>query len=53
MAGLQQHMGLDARNRDFLVANNKAADQPPHPRSLISDFVIHYLKSKVPRSDIS
>ena len=26
-------------------ANNKGADQPAHPRSLISDFVIHLLES--------
>ena len=26
-------------------ANNKDADQPAHPCSLISAFVIHYLKS--------
>ena len=29
-----------------LLANNKGADQPAHPRSLISAFVIRYLKSK-------
>ena len=27
--------------------NNKVADQPAHPYSLISAFVIHYLKSRV------
>ena len=27
------------------VANNKGADQPAHPRSLISAFVIHLLES--------
>ena len=26
-------------------ANNKGADQPAHPRSLISTFVVHYLDS--------
>ena len=26
-------------------ANNKGADQPAHPRSLISAFVIHFLES--------
>ena len=35
------------------LANNKDADQPAHPRRLISAFVIHYLKSKVTRSDMS
>ena len=28
-------------------ANNKGADQPAHPRSLISAFVIHCLKSTI------
>ena len=37
----------------LLLANNKGADQPAHTRSLISTFVIHYLKSNVTRSDIS
>ena len=26
------------------LANNKGADQPAHPRSLISAFVIHFLE---------
>ena len=29
----------------ILYANNKGADQPVHPRSLISAFVIHCLDS--------
>ena len=37
----------------LMLANNKGADQPAHPCSLISAFVIRYLKSKVTRSDIS
>ena len=28
--------------------NNKGADQPAHPRSLISTFVVRYLDSKIP-----
>ena len=28
-------------------ANNKGADQPAHPRSLISAFVIHFLESTI------
>ena len=47
---------LQARSQEtqtLLLANNKGADQPAHPRSLISAFVIHYMKSKVTRSDIS
>ena len=29
-------------------ANNKGADQPAHPRSLISDFVVRCLDSIIP-----
>ena len=29
------------------VANNKGADQPAHPRSPISTFVIRFLKSTI------
>ena len=36
-------MGLNARKPVF--ANNTGADQPAHPRSLISAFVIRFLKS--------
>ena len=37
-------------------ANNKAADQPAHPRSLISNFVVRSLDSIIPvlaKSEIS
>ena len=37
-------------------ANNKGADQPAHPRSLISAFVVRYLDkiiSLVSRAEIS
>ena len=50
-------MGLDARKtclRGF--ANNTGADQPAHPRSLISAFVNHVLEStisKLATSEIS
>ena len=44
--GLQHHMGIDHETLT-LLANNKGADQPAHPRSLISAFIIRYLKSKV------
>ena len=37
----------------LLLRNNKGADQPAHQGSLISAFVILYLKSKVTRSDNS
>ena len=40
------HMGLDARKPVFGgFSNNTGADQPAHPRSLISAFVIRYLES--------
>ena len=29
------------------VANNTGVDQPVHPRSLISTFVIHFLESTI------
>ena len=37
-------MGLDAR-KPAGFANNKSPDQPAHPRSLISAFVIRFLES--------
>ena len=40
--------------REF--ANNKGADQPAHPRSLVSAFVIHKLESIIyilARSELS
>ena len=39
-------MGLDARKPVFgFFSNNTGADQPAHPRSLISAFVIRMLDS--------
>ena len=38
-------MGLVARG----IANNKGVDQPAHPRSLISAFVIRLLESIISR----
>ena len=40
-------MGLNAGKPGILHANNKGADQPVHPRSLISAFVICLLESKI------
>ena len=46
-------MGGDARktemreNLTFLHANNKGADQPAHPRSLISTYVICFFESVI------
>ena len=44
------HMGLDVRKTCLhRFVNNKDADQPVHPRSLISAFVIHLLESIISR----
>ena len=40
-------MGLDARKLSSEFANNKVADQPVHPRRLISAFVIHLLERTI------
>ena len=37
----------------LLLANNKGTEQPARTSSLISAFIIRYLKSKVTESDIS
>ena len=37
----------------MLYANNKGADQPVHPRNLISAFVVHCLDSIIPLVSIS
>ena len=38
-------MGRDVTNLSSGFANNTGADQPAHSCSLISAFVIHFLKS--------
>ena len=38
-------MGLDGRNLSSGFANNKGTDQPAHPHSLVSDFVIRFMES--------
>ena len=46
------HRQIRASSRENLssgAANNKGADQPGHPRSLISDFVILLLESIISR----
>ena len=40
-------------NLFMLYVNNKGADQPAHPRSLISAFVVHCLASIIPLLSIS
>ena len=39
---------MSRENLFMLYANNKGADQPAHPRSLISAFVVHCLDSIIP-----
>ena len=41
------------RNPVMPYANNKGADQPAHPRSLISAFVVRCLDSRIPIVSIS
>ena len=38
---------LTRENMSLGFANNKGADQPAHPRILISTFVIHFLESNI------
>ena len=38
-------MGLDAKNTSSEFANSKGADQPAHPRRLISVFGIRFVES--------
>ena len=35
------------KNLILLYASNKGADQPVHPRSLVSAFVTHFLESGI------
>ena len=45
---LERNLSL-VRERLFLpCANNKGPDQPAHPRSLISTFVVYSLDSIIP-----
>ena len=47
---MSYHMGFGARKPDFGgFANNKVADQPAHPCSLISTFVVRLLESTTSR----
>ena len=36
-------MGIEARKSVFELANNKGAEQPAHPRSLISAFIGNHM----------
>ena len=50
---IQHKMSHVTRKPVFAYANNKGADQPAHPRSLISAFVVRYLDSIIPRLAIA
>ena len=41
------------RKPSFAICENKGTDQPAHPRSLISAFVVHCLDSTIPLVSIS
>ena len=56
MKGLQHHptyhymhdiLALSRENLSLVFANNTGVDQPAHPRSLISPFVIRFLESTI------
>ena len=36
-------MDRDCKNLPSVISNNKGSDQPAHPRSLISNFVVCFL----------
>ena len=46
-SGTEMHhfMGLVQENLSSWIANNTGPDQPAHPRSLISAFVVQFLES--------
>ena len=44
---MYDYLGLEARKHVLRFANNKGADQPAHPHSLISTIVIRFLESIV------
>ena len=47
------HMSPVMRKPVLPYVNNKDADQPAHPRSLISAFVVRFLDSIIPLVSIS
>ena len=49
----RQHLSRVMKKTVLLYANNKGADQPAHPRSLISAFVVRCLVSIIPLVSIS
>ena len=48
-----EHWATSWENQFMQHANNKGADQPAHPRSLISTFVVRCLDSIIPLVSIS
>ena len=50
---LDKIRATSSENLFYAYANNKGADQPAHPRSLISTFVVHCLDSIIPLVSIS
>ena len=48
MSEFLEYLNAPWENLPFAYANNKDADQPAHPHSLISAFVICCLDSKMP-----
>ena len=47
------HMSRAMRKCDMSYANNKGADQPAHPRSLISAFVVRCFDSIISLDSIA
>ena len=43
------YLGLHARKHSSVFVNNKGSDQPAHPHSLVSAFVIGILESIIPK----
>ena len=48
LSNIQYGLSRDMTKPVLPYANNKGADQPAHPRSLISTFVVRCLDSKIP-----
>ena len=50
---VSKYMSHVMRKPVLVYANNKGADQPAHPRSLISAFVVRCLDSIIPLLNIA
>ena len=51
--GYELIWAMSWENLFYAYANNKGADQPAHPRSLISAFVVRFLDSIIPLVSLS